>query len=158
MTTEQINMAIAEFCGWKWYRIPSPHRLGPSSRQYRCLFLPALHEYDGQSPEWMVRADGSEGICNWQYMQKEGHVADYFKDLNAIHEAVSLLRTTGDQFTWLRYDRDLFYVLWKRAPGLTEETYHLGSVHSFEQVNATAAQRCEALLRTIGKWGDQCEK
>lgn len=84
MSPEAKRIAIAEACGWVWYRLPPFNR----DRQYRCLFLPAVHEYPDQSPQWTVRADGTERICNWNYMEREGHVPDYLNDLNAMHGAV----------------------------------------------------------------------
>jgi hypothetical protein len=131
MKPEEINVAIAEACGWQWYRIPQAPIHGP--RKYRCLFLPTVHEID-QSPQWMEKADMSESVCNWQYMQKEGLVHNYYEDLNAIHEAEKTLSTGG------------------RA----QYIYHLQTLCGGQQFGdnyfATAPQRCEAFLKTVGKW------
>jgi hypothetical protein len=136
MTPEEINRAIAETCGWKWYRIPQKPIHGP--RVYRCLFLPAVHEID-QSPEWLIRADGTESICNWHFLQKEGGVKDYHSDLNAMAEAERVL--TYEQKKQYR---------WKLQEGFLPET------PSGQELlcHATSAQRAEAFLRTIGKWTD----
>lgn len=61
-------------------------------------------------------------------------IPDYINDLNAIHKAEKLL--TDEQ--WLKYCKNLDQVVpYKR---------HAGNIH------ANAAQRAEALLKTIGKW------
>ena len=58
----QMNIAVAELCGYVWYRIPN--KPWEKDTHYRMLAHPAIHEYPGQSPVWLVRADGSEKICN----------------------------------------------------------------------------------------------
>jgi hypothetical protein len=130
MSPEEQRIAIAEVCGWVWYRLPANPRF-PPSRTYRCLFLPVIHEYEGQAKEWLVRADGTEAICNRTYLWKEGMVPDYVNDLNAIHEAtmtLSVAQRKAMRF-WL-YE-------------LTDQM----SAH-----DATAAQRCEAFLRVLDLW------
>ena len=54
---------------------------------------------------------------------------DYCNDLNAMHEAEKVL--TADQ--WYEYDR-------------------LMPLRNPQKMHATAAQRAEAFLRTLGKW------
>lgn len=68
-------------------------------------------------------------------------VPDYINDLNAIHQA---FLTLGD-LDRSKFCAELANAITRR--GVTE-------THSFhhEYVNATAAQRAEAFLRTIGKW------
>ena len=56
-------------------------------------------------------------------------VPDYLNNLNAMHEAEKAL--TADQ--WYEYDR-------------------LMPLRDPQKMHATAAQRAEAFLRTIGKW------
>jgi hypothetical protein len=62
------------------------------------------------------------------------HIPDYLNDLNAMHEAEATLR----------FGRRKHYI------DLLGETYH--DIWGF--CTATAAQRAEAFLRTIGKWED----
>jgi hypothetical protein len=57
---------------------------------------------------------------------------DYLNDLNAIHEAEKVLNNVQRE----RYRTELVYS------------------HAGRDVFATAAQRAEAFLRTIGKWED----
>lgn len=64
-------------------------------------------------------------------------IPDYLNDLNAMHEAVQIL----DGYMMLKFATELIFV-----------TSGPGTGGSFSHVNATAAQRAEAFLRTIGKW------
>lgn len=65
-----------------------------------------------------------------------GNLPDYLNDLNAMHEAEE---TLGDcEMVWGKYAGKLFSIM--------EPHRHY--------LHATAAQRAEALLRTIGKWQD----
>lgn len=65
---------------------------------------------------------------------------DYLNDLNAMHEAEKAL--TGDQ-------RDRYvYIL----AGITDPSNEMGLADSEYALFATAAQRAEAFLKTIGKW------
>lgn len=69
---------------------------------------------------------------------------DYLSDLNAMHEAENHLR--NNQFHYVNYPDALFEVVtgckWSGDLGY----------FTFCFVNATAAQRAEAFLKTIGKW------
>ena len=62
---------------------------------------------------------------------------DYLHNLNAMHEATQSLKK--DQLRWYR----------NRLIELTG---------TFEAIDATAAQRAEAFLRTIGKWENTAAK
>lgn len=139
MKPDAQRVAIAETNGWVWYRIP---KLPGNSREYRALFHPAIHEYPDQIDEWKVRADGTERICNMEYMAREGHVPDYPNDLNAMHEAEKILKGL-DAF---RYTQ----ILWKVI-----QPKDFANYDTEKHVCATAAQRAEAFLRTIGKWRDE---
>lgn len=63
---------------------------------------------------------------------------DYLHDLNAMHEAEGIL-SPADQM-------DFSYHLKELACPITGEDWMA--------IHATAAQRAEAFLRTIGKWKD----
>jgi hypothetical protein len=65
-------------------------------------------------------------------------IPDYLNDLNAMHEAILLI---GAQY-WSHYNEVLMSVVDQGPP----------KEHMFFIYNATAAQRAEAFLRTIGKW------
>jgi hypothetical protein len=92
MTDEEINIKIAEACGW--------------------------HYYDGWKHE-----DGREDKLPYG-------PPNYCSDLNAMHEAEKVLTLK----------RLLIYAEW------------LESEYGFFGITATARQRAEALLCTLGKW------
>jgi hypothetical protein len=138
-SAEEINQAIAEALGWVWYRLPE-YRY--ETRKHRFLALPSIHEYEGQDPAWTVRADMTENVCNWEYMQREFHVPNYWGDLNAIHEAEKML--TEKQQVW--YLQKLTQIRFR--DGVSGMIGCMIDKTTF----ATAPQRCEAFLRTLGKW------
>ena len=71
---------------------------------------------------------------------------DFCNDLNAMHRAEESLLEQGLQDKWLD---ELVEVV-------VGENVHWSDYHCFPQVNrATAAQRAEAFLRTLGKWETQ---
>ena len=72
------------------------------------------------------------------YAQPTNSVPDYLSDLNAMHEAEKTLSEVQGE----------------------EYVSHLGiqswsDPHWFAVISATAAQRAEAFLKTIGKWRDE---
>jgi hypothetical protein len=76
--------------------------------------------------------------CGWKdEIVKAFHgLPDYLNDLNAMHEATHSLKK--DQLRWYR----------NRLIELTG---------TFEAIDATAPQRAEAFLRTIGKWEEEAQ-
>jgi hypothetical protein len=138
MTKDEQRIAIGEACGYVWYRIPKNQF--EQERRYRFLAHPLVHEYEDQSPLWLERADGTEHICNMQFMEKEGHLPDYVFDLNAMHEAEKLL-TQG---------------------GKTQYIFVLQTLCGGQQFGdnyfATAEQRAEAFLRVVGRWKEDAAK
>ena len=62
---------------------------------------------------------------------------DYLNDLNAMHEAEKVL--TGYQQT-VTYSDNLTKIV---------------GYHTFDSAHATAAQRAEAFLKTLGLWEDE---
>lgn len=144
MTPDSQRIAIAEALGWKWYRLP---KMPSDDRIYRCLFLPAIHEYEGQSEQWLVKADGTERLCNLEFMWKTGCVSDYPNDLNACHEMEKFLDPAPGRFSfWCEYWEQLETVTGARTFDKDIDTDCIAMLH------ATAGQRCEAFLKTIGKW------
>jgi hypothetical protein len=69
-------------------------------------------------------------------------VPDYLNDLNAMHEAEEKLHASFQQ-------SEMFV---HRIEQVVYKTKSSGIGIKFATINATAAQRAEALLRTIGKW------
>ncbi len=68
---------------------------------------------------------------------------DYLHDLNAMHKAEKVLRFSQ----WPVYIDHII----DRSPVPSSKAAHEG----YEVCHATAAQRAEAFLRTIGKWEEQ---
>ena len=72
---------------------------------------------------------------------------DYLNDMNAMHEAEKSLKgkahssaTTDEEIEYCRHLSEIIGVEWFRVPRM---------------VMATAAQKAEAFLRTIGRWEDE---
>jgi len=80
-------------------------------------------------------------------MRAEYNLPDYLNDLNAMHEAEKVL--TLEQFD--RYRTDLWSAVCNSEYAF-ESCAPLIAIRAF--ISATAAQRAEAFLRTIGKRGD----
>jgi hypothetical protein len=80
---------------------------------------------------WIVWTKGNEQKYLWQ-------LPDYLNDLNAMHEAENVMRF-DEEIKGQQYRNMLFHVV-KVRPLI---------------IHATAAQRAEAFLRTIGKWEDE---
>jgi hypothetical protein len=99
MTNEQINIAIAEACGWTHIAF---------------------------NRGWINAGDG-ETQCV---------IPDYCNDLNAMHEAEKVL----NKKQWVAYGREL------------------SRLNVFPMVHATARQRAEAFLRTLGKQNEKWEE
>lgn len=105
MTNEQINIAIAEACGWT------------EIEQY----TQAVDGWYGYEPE------------NGPHSK----IPDYCNDLNAMHEAEKVLR--------------------KPMKGSDTDTIIGDRMHKYAELigyafDASASQRAEAFLKTLGKW------
>lgn len=79
--------------------------------------------------------------------RKYDELPDYPNDLNAMHEAEKKIRE--NQFHFVHYPENLFLVV----TGL-KWNGHMG-YFMFNYINATAAQRSEALCRTL--WPERFE-
>ncbi len=93
---------------------------------------------EDQPPDYTTVTPDGRHLC--------GHYPDYFNDLNAMHEAESFIRNAQDQ---MRYASEVLI-----AMGFDDlmEASDLNVDYCWHAMGATAAQRCEAFLRTIGKW------
>jgi hypothetical protein len=109
MTNEQINIAIAEACGWK-------------------------RPDDTDVMKWKIGWTDSEDwwMCPKGVLRLKCDIPDYCNDLNAMHEAEKIL---SDQ------QADAYTTTLCLEVQPEPKLYH-----------ATAAQRAEAFLRTLGKW------
>ncbi len=130
MTNKQINIAIAESRGWfKFTQFTTyPKSWGRTPARYH-------------NPIWSLTSltDMTEDECTKYGWHGDGyisidHIPDYCNDLNAMHEAEKTL----DDDQYHNYCR-----------------HHLPDTQRSEMAQgrtATARQRAEAFLKTIGKW------
>lgn len=82
----------------------------------------------------------------WQGLKGKRFQAlpDYLSDLNAMHEAEKVL--AEDHFKRTDYTWELQKIV------LGDNAQEVRGAATFQIIHATAAQRAEAFLRTIGKW------
>jgi hypothetical protein len=111
MTDEQINVAIAEACGWECI-VPDVWHHGPVG-------------YSKGIPDVRTK------------------IPDYCNDLNAMHEAEKVLTI---QQKANDYEILLETVTRRGKSGMTF------GLAAYLFCHATARQRAEAFLRTLGKW------
>ena len=78
----------------------------------------------------------TERECNWTFIQREGLIPNYCADLNAMHEAEKELKSGQIG----KYQSALWGAMYYSPQA------GIGMIH------ATARQRAEAFLKTIGKW------
>ena len=118
MNDSQINIAIAEACGWTLVKDD-----------------PNFHEY------WEHPKDGRKiGVA-----ANPSPFPDYCNDLNAMHEAEH--RLCKLEFGWRTYADALEDVV-----GVNGWWAIMGEADKRLVLHATARQRAEAFLRTLGKW------
>ena len=123
MTTEQQRIAIAEACGWGWIW-----------RSYPANFF-ELKVPKGNGTQY---SDDNESAPFPVHL-----IPDYLNDLNAMHEAEKML--------W-RMD-------WRLRDDFIDHLARIiNPIHGYRMqdgidlLDATAAQRAEAFLKTINKW------
>lgn len=126
MTPDEQRIALAELCGWK--DIYRGSRKGNAATNGNTL--------------WATKDAPSTN-----YPREYSVVPDYLNDLNAVHEAEKML--TDEQRE--RYANTLYRMPAFDAIKDTYEDILFDAV--FKLIHATAAQRTEALLRTLGRWG-----
>ena len=93
---------------------------------------------------WRHR-EGGMWYCPDGSTVPETLIPNYYNDLNAMHEVWCSLTEKQHQY----FRRELQFVI---AEAGDNNIPHKGPCHSV--CNATALQRAEAYLRTIGKWND----
>jgi hypothetical protein len=101
----------------------------------------AIAKACGWTPEsGVMQYDGEE--FPWTIWHKDGKTRnscpDYPNDLNAMHEAEKVLPDKGVN-AWWAYVANI-------------NSHNPTPLGSETAVHATAAQRCEAFLRTLGLW------
>jgi hypothetical protein len=86
-----------------------------------------------------ISSDGVTGKAPGETCNRVMFMPLYCTNLNAMHEAEKVLA----EIQWFYYLNELYNVV--RLPNQPE-------LQMKQAVNATARQRAEALLRTLGKW------
>jgi hypothetical protein len=121
MTDDQINIAIAEACGWD---------MDPEE----------AHEWESRG-KWAKSPRGQ--------MKFRHRFPTYCNDLNAMHEVEISLSGDGLECSLneVRYGEALFRVINPTKDG--------AGTSDFDKITASARQRAEAFLRTLGKWEEQ---
>ncbi len=123
MKPEQQRIAIAQACGLKVIDVPF---IPSQTKAAGCVFT------DAARTEWRKCYPNSCGVYG---------VPDYLNDLNAMHKAERVLSE--------KEQRDYcFRLLLALVDGSVTNDLN----DHFIFLHATAAQRAEALLKTIGKW------
>jgi hypothetical protein len=117
MTDDQIRIAIAEWCGWKFI---------------------VSHDVMGKAvPDRWIKDE-------MEYFE-DHPFPDYPNDLNAVHEMEK--RLEEESFT------NINCYVGRLADVCRPEGSDPDSIDDLLRcIHATARQRCEALLKTIGKW------
>lgn len=124
MSDQEINIAIAEACGWTWIE-----------EDY------TYHGFTCDIPMTRRRwtpPNGGKPTLN---------IPDYCNDLNAMHEEIMSLEGPIRDHSFRR-------ALAKSVGVIGFEDWEHSLVCLDKLTNATASQRAEAFLRTIGKWKD----
>lgn len=131
MKPEEINVAIGQ---------KLKAQIGTN---YRC-FVP------GQDGEIIFCSECDaielcENAPQYKY-QRYPVYPNYYEDLNAIHKAEKILNNSQyHTFTLMLSEK-----AWDLFPHQTKDSDYKARLRIF--CSATAPQRCEAFLRTIGKW------
>ena len=133
MTPEKQRIAIAEACGYKI--IDSPTAEG----------FVRLQKPDG-NPVCSVGQESRNNI--WPAAIAWNWIPDYLNDLNAMHEAV-VTKWETDPYFGTSFAIELTEVV----TGLTYSAQIAAECLEY-MITATAAQRAEAFLKTLGLWED----
>ncbi len=120
MTPAAQRIAIAQACGWNWE--------------------PAFNAR--KKSNWLFSPDKKSRIVLWRGGVLGGHgLPDYLADLNAMREALALVRGKHG------FHRYLCAAAGGSVTTTREENFELC-------IHATAAQQAEALLRYCNLWDD----
>lgn len=127
MTPKAQRIAIAEACGWTRRDVD----YGPRTEN---LWI---------SPEGLT--NGVSSTSFW--------LPDYLSDLNAMHEAEKVLQQIQHDYSH-GFANEWQYGCWTRYITTLKNLTKSARTFLGGEIHATAAQRAEAFLRTIGKWVD----
>lgn len=126
MKPDEINIAIAEACGWK------------------VKFVADRGGSDGECTH-LIDPNGDITISHWGEWGIEGftnNIPNYYGDLNACHEMEKHAPIAA-------YCDALYEVL------ATAHKIKASAVPPSFAIRAESPHRCEAFLRTIGKWREE---
>ena len=142
MTDEQINAAIAEACGWK------PHRRSWKLSKGKNGHVLDYFETKEAAEEYLqiCRRNTADWLNEFDVFEVAVKPPNYCTDLNAMNEAEETL--TEEQ--WDVMFGYLVSIRWRNANDY--ERRGLGLQKRLSPSRATARQRAEAFLRTLGKW------
>ena len=126
MTNEELNVEIAEFCGWRNIREQDYQPFGTD---------PYI---DGPSQVW-VGIHPESDVDSKEYEV----IPDYCKDLNAMHDAEKYILDFG------RFGDELAKVVLGYTGTPEDITLNYWALQRVAHANGR--QRVEAFLRTIGK-------
>ena len=137
MTSGEIRIAIAEACGWR----------EPANRSNPLYHSP--RHIPGQTLATVDMTQDKDWICGFPPGEnKLKDLPDYISDLNAMHDVIMVgAEWEGFGFQAL-FQLKLQEVVERRRSDLNREQI------GWWMNNATASQRAEAFLKTIGKWVD----
>ena len=133
MTDQEINIAIHEACGWIFERDNG----GPYHNAGHHLISGGLKR--GFKPDFQT----------WESTWLIFGLPDYCNDLNAMHEAEKLLTECADD-NYAKFQNYLYHLETTVCNALGSDSGEEG--WSGYIAFATARQRAEAFLKTIGKW------
>jgi hypothetical protein len=97
-------------------------------------FVPSHDNARGNAMPECWCQDDTESTC-WEF----SHLPPYLTSLDAIVPVTEKLEFIHR----LQFTRELTSILDSEPPRIST---------SFDRINSTARQRCEALVRTLGKW------
>jgi hypothetical protein len=86
-----------------------------------------------------VTGPGDDRTCG--ITSDRGWIHDYLNDLNAMRDAEKLIFDSYDRSQWFQY-----------VTHLQTACFCAGNETHMDHIHATAAQRAEAFLKTLGLW------
>lgn len=130
MKNELMRIEIAKFAGFKWFRYTR-------YESHFALLKTAPNDW------WIEEAPPEGDEYKKLYHNPIDSVPNYPESLDAMHEAEKML-TKEQTKVWVKHIEKL----------VSSNPIKNTNSWTFACAHATAPQRAEALLRTIGKWQD----
>lgn len=155
MTGTEMQIAIAEFCGWKINRVDHPdlrrqfvyHVINPKGNS---ILYKWTTEGECESESWAARGP-IEYHSSFTFPDNISAVAhklpDYLHDLNAMREALSKL-SSGQYRQFLVHKATIVL----KGVFSVASTFYLSEIEELNK--ALLSADAEAFLRTVGKWKD----